>query len=330
MKPEQKQELLEDLDRYPGRRKKLLLHLALPRPTYYRWRRRYEEKGLAGLGDGRVIRTGSWNEILPSERVRIIQIAKDYPQLSPRLLAIKITDEEEFSVSETKVYLILKQEGLIQPQPIADLPAAKEWSQKTTKVDEIWQCDATHYFVVSYGFYKQITVLDDYSRNAIAWDLKADETAFSISDVIERALENAQKLGPLAAETRPKLLSDNGPGFVADMLAKYLTQHGIKHIFGKPYHPQTQGKIERFHRRIKDKVCLLVYCGPEELRQSIGQAITQYNVTPHKALDNVSPQDVYAGRKEEILRKRVAKKELTMLRRKLYNLSKKKMVSSTP
>lgn len=73
---------------------------------------------------------------------------------------------------------------------------------------------------------------------------------------------------------------------------EYLDAHCINHIFGKPYHPQIQGKIERFHRSIKERVYLLVYCSPEELKRSLDEAITRYARTPHKALSNVCPLDV--------------------------------------
>jgi putative transposase len=116
------------------------------------------------------------------------------------------------------------------------------------------------------------------------------------------------------------LLSDNGSGYTANIMAEYLRAHGIKHIFGKPYHPQTQGKIERFQRSIKERVCLLVYCSPEELKRALDEAITRYARTPHKSLSNVSPLDVYLGRKEKILQKRAEKKRLTYERRRIYNL----------
>ena len=96
--------------------------------------------------------------------------------------------------------------------------------------------------------------------------------------------------------------------------------HGIRHIFGKPYHPQGRGKIERFNRQIKGKLCLVVYCSPEELKKAADEAIPIYNATPHESLDNVSPNDVYAGRKEVVLQKRREKKRLTLERRKQYNL----------
>jgi len=105
-------------------------------------------------------------------------------------------------------------------------------------------------------------------------------------------------------------------------MADYLAAHGIKHIFGTPYHPQGRGKIERFNRRIKEKLCLVVYCSPEELKRAIDEAVAVYNQTPHESLQNVSPNDVYAGRKEEILKRRAEKKRLTLERRKQYNLNR--------
>jgi transposase InsO family protein len=314
----QKAVLLREIGALRDDRGSRLQALGIPRSTYYDWKRRYERGGLMALSPapkhGRI-----WNRLTPGERDQILTIARLHPDLSCRLLAVKITDEEAFAVSEATVYRFLKQHGLITPRPLTGMPAAQEWQHKTKGVDEIWQCDATHYFVVGWGFYKQITVLDDYSRNPLAWDLKPDETAFSISDVIERALEYARGLGHLV-KGEPSLLSDNGPGNTARIMAEYLAAQGIKHIFGKPYHPQTQGKIERFHRTIKERVCLLVYCSPEELKRSLDESITRYARTPHKALSNVSPLDVYLGRKEEILQKRAAKKALTLERRRLYNM----------
>jgi transposase InsO family protein len=172
---------------------------------------------------------------------------------------------------------------------------------------------------VGWGYYKLIPVEDDYSRKIIAHDLRPDETGFSLSDVMEMGRENARKEGHLVAKM-PKLYCDNGSGFVSTVLAGYLDSHGIKHIFGTPYHPQGRGKIERFNRSIKEKLCLMVYSSPEELKRAIDKAIGIYNSTPHEALNNVSPNDVYAGRKEAILQKRREKKHLTMQRRRQYNL----------
>jgi len=312
--------LLRELDGLKGKRYMKLRELGIPATTYYNWQHRYQAEGGDGLASRKRTPAYVWNRLSASERQRVLEIARHNPELSCRLLAVKITDEEDFSISSTTVYRLLKEAGLVEPKPLSDMPAAKAWQHKTRRVDEIWQCDATHYFVVGWGFYKQITVQDDYSRHPLAWEIRPDETAFSISDVMEKAIEQAKAQNHLKDDPKPMLLSDNGAGFTSKILAGYLGSHGIRHIFGKPYHPQTQGKIERFQRSIKEMVCLLVYCSPEELKRAVDEAVTSYAATPHTALDNVSPRDVYAGKREAILAKRADKKRLTLARRKIYNM----------
>ncbi len=263
-----------------------------------------------------------------TERAKILEIARKHPELSPRLLAVKITDEAGFSVSEATVYRILKEENLIAPRPLPEMPAAKEWWHKTTRPNELWQCDGTNFFVVGWGYYKLIPVEDDYSRKVLGWDLKQDETGFSIADVVEIAIENAKKDGHLADGVMPTFYTDNGPGFSSDVVAGYLSMHGIRHIFGTPYHPQGRGKIERLNRTMKEKVCLVVYTTPTELKAAIAEAFVIYNARPHESLENVSPNDVYAGRKEEILKRRAELKKLTLERRKQYNLQKRARIQA--
>jgi len=132
-------------------------------------------------------------------------------------------------------------------------------------------------------------------------------------------IENARKEGHLVA-TMTKLYTDNGSGFASTIFAEYLSSSGIKHIFSTPYHPQGRGKIERFNRRIKETICPQISCSPQALKTAIDEAIAVYNDTPHESLKNVSPNDVYAGNKEVILQKRKEKKQLTLKRRRLYNL----------
>ncbi len=322
MNAEERQELINTVEQQQGSRRGMLKQLGIPVATYYQWRKSYNEKGLKGLTKSSTAAKCVWNRLTPSERDLVLTIARKHPELSARLLAIKITDEEEFSVSEPTVFRILKNAGLICPRPLPELPAAKEWRDKTTRINEIWQCDGTKLFVVGWGYYNLLPVEDDYSRKILAYPLNPAESGFSLSDAVERALEKAKSLGHDLKEP-PRLYTDNGGGFVSDVLNNYLASHGIQHIYGTPYHPQGRGKIERFNRTIKDKLCLLVYCSPDELQEAINKAIETYNNTPHEALNNVSPNDVYAGRKEEILARRREKKRLTLEHRKRYNLNTK-------
>jgi transposase InsO family protein/transposase-like protein len=322
MTPEERMDLVKKVELQEGKRNEVLESLGIPRSTYYHWRRAYDRHGLEGFRKMKAGAKKIWNRLNGLEEAKVLEIAKLHPELSPRLLAVWITDHEVFTVSESTVYRILKQRGLVAPRPLPEMPAAKEWRHKTRHPDELWQCDATNLFIVGWGYYKLIIVEDDYSRLILAWDLRPDESAFSVSDVVEMAIEKAKREGRLKDSRRPKLYTDNGPGFTSDLMAGYLATHGIKHIFGTPYRPQGRGKIERLNRRLKEKLCLVVYCSPEELIRAIAEAVAVYNQTPHESLANVSPNDVYAGRKEEILKRRAEKKRLTLERRKQYNLNR--------
>jgi putative transposase len=319
MTGQMKGDLIEKVESQRGRRSEILQELEIPRSTYYRWRKAYEGHGLEGLTKIKPSARRIWNRLTAGETEKVLEIARLHPELSSRLLAVKITDEESFSISESTVYRILRENHLICLRPLPEMPAQRQWRHQTTRPDEIWQCDATNLFIVGWGYYKLIPVEDDYSRKIIAYDIRPDETAFTLSDILELGIEEARREGHLVA-TMPELYTDNGSGFSSKVLTEYLSVHGIKHIFGTPYHPQGRGKIERFNRRIKEKVCLMVYCSPGELKKAVDDAITVYNRTAHESLSNVSPNDVYAGRKEVILQKRREKKRLTMERRKQYNL----------
>ena len=116
----------------------------------------------------------------------------------------------------------------------------------------------------------------------------------------------------------PKLLSDNGSCYVAEELKEYLkNNHGMRQVHGKPAHPQTQGKIERYHRTMKNVVKLHHYYSPEELEAALEKFVTRYNNQRyHESLKNLTPADMYFGRADEILKIRQQIKCETIKRRK--------------
>jgi len=281
MDENQREDLIKMVEKRERHRANVLDDLGIPRSTYYKWRKSYDEDGISGLAKSKPKTRRVWNKLTSDERAIVLKIARLHPELSPRLLAVKITDEEGFYVSESTVYRILKEAGLISPKPLPEMPAAKEWRHKTARPDELWQTDTTNLFIVGWGYYKLGPVLDDFSRKILGYDLKPDETAFSLTDCIEIAIEKAKEEGHLVdKDNMPKLYTDNGSGFVSTVMAGYLASHGIRHIFGTPYHPQGRGKIERFNRRIKERLYLVVYCSPSELKRAIDEAIAIYNKTP--------------------------------------------------
>jgi RNA-directed DNA polymerase len=313
--------LIESLEDAGHGRARQLRRLGIPRSTFYHWRKRYVEGGVPGVERGKPAVRRVWNRLREEERATILKVALEKPEISARLIAVHVTDNHGFCVSESTVFRVLQEHGLIQARPKDQNPAGKEWRHKTAGPDEIWQSDATWFFIIGWGYYKAIPVIDDYSRMLLAVPLKPDETSGSISDAVEQAREESKRQGHDLKEP-PVLLTDNGAGFVGEELAKYLRVHDMRHIFGKPYHPQTQGKVERLNRKLKDKLCLTVHYSPEELGKKLEEARAEYNATPHEMLGNVSPADVYAGKREEILKRRAELKRLTIARRKQYNLAR--------
>ena len=130
MNPADRTDLIRKLDLLGGGRSKVLSRIGVPRSTFYHWRSEYDQKGEAAFKKA-PSRRKIWNKLEAGEVQRVVEIALKHPELSPRLLACKITDEETFSVSESTVYRILKERGLVYPRPLPEMPAAREWKKKT-------------------------------------------------------------------------------------------------------------------------------------------------------------------------------------------------------
>lgn len=298
--------------------KDALIKLDVPRSTYYRWRAKYKRYGLNGLKDCKPIPQTQWNAITPVENNRILEIADEFPELSAREISFYITDNEPFTVSESTVYKIFKKAGLVRVSNVQSFPAAKEYHSKPEFVNEQWQTDATYLHVEGWGWFYLISILDDFSRKILAWKLQTSMMAVDFEDVIEEACINA-KVNP---GEMPNLVSDRGPALISNELNNYLDEKGIHHILASPYHPQTNGKIERYHKSLKMKVKLHVYDCPSNLKKEIGIFISNYNKNRyHESLGNVTPDDVFYGRRKNIVKERKEKQRLTFMRRKNYNKS---------
>ena len=161
--------------------------------------------------------------------------------------------------------------------------------------------------------------MDDFSRFILSWDLKTDMTGGSLEDVVQQAVDFTG-MTDVPVEDRTVLLSDNGAGYLSQQFNQYLHLVGIRHITASPFHPQTNGKIERYHRTVKGEINQVPYDMPSELKEAIRAFIEYYNYRRyHEGLGNVTPYDVYTGRYLEIIQRRKEVKSKTLKARRDYN-----------
>lgn len=291
-----------------------LQELGIHKRTFYNWYHRYHLTGSfsSPLGKKNGNRC-SWNQIPQEQKNLIIELALDYPTFSPRELAVRLSDEQGIFVSESSVYRILKQKGLLTSPSHLVMQAADEFKKKTQFPNEMWQTDFTYFKVKGWGWYYLSTVLDDFSRYIIHWELCATMNA----DDVKRTVLCAMQKANLKDGQRPKLLSDNGSCYIANELKSFMQEEvKMKHIHGAPAHPQTQGKIERYHRTMKNIVKLEHYFLPEHLIAAIEDFVRFYNKQRyHESLNNLTPEDVYLGRGDQILQQRKIIKEQSLKNR---------------
>jgi transposase InsO family protein len=296
--------------------KRTLGELGISRSTFYQWYSSYLSEGFDGLIPRGTNRKSFWNKIPEKERQHVVETALDMTELSPRELACHITDKQGWFISESSVYRILKERGLITSPAWIIMAAADEFKDKTTRVHQQWQTDFTYFKIIGWGWYYLATVMDDYSRYIITWELCKNMESTDAMRVVGTALQ----ISGLKETKRPRLLSDNGSCYVSNEFKKYISEQQMGHVQGAPYHPQTQGKIERYHRTMKNVVKLENYFFPDELKENIEKFVNYYNNQRyHESLKNVTPADVYFGREKELLNQRKETKMKTIKeRRKKY------------
>ena len=299
--------------------KRTLEELDVPRSSFYRWYERYLAEGYDGLADHKPGPQQFWNRIPDNVRQQVVEVALERPDQSPRQLAWHLTDSEGYFISETSVYRILKSFDLITSPVFDVVKASDKFKNPTKRVNEMWQTDFTQFKVVGWGWYYLGTILDDFSRYILAWRLSSTMAATDVQDTLQLAIDQTG-LHHIQVKHRPRLLSDNGSAFIADALRDYLKPYDIDHIHGRPFHPQTQGKIERYHRSMKSIVLLNTFFFPWELEQAIADVVVYYNTQRyHESLDNLTPEAVYLGRAQEVLTQRERIKQQTLqLRRTIH------------
>ena len=314
-----KLEIIRLVEQSPLPARHTLAKLGIARATFYRWYERYRNGGPEALNDRSPLPNRVWNRIPDGVRDNVIQLALDEPALSPRELAVRFTETKSYFVSEASVYRLLKARDLIASPAFIVIKAADAFKDKTTAPHQLWQTDFTYLKVIGWGWFYLSTVLDDFSRYIVAWKLCANMKAEDVTATLEQALQ-VSGLDQAKPTDRPRLLSDNGSSYVAGDLAKWLGDRNIKHVRGAPYHPMTQGKIERWHQTLKNRILLENYFLPGDLEAQIAAFVDDYNhYRYHESIDNLTPADVYFGRGPTILAERERIKRQTIANRRLQH-----------
>ncbi len=315
----EKLEIIRLVERSHLPAKRTLDKLGIPRTTFHRWYDRYQSGGPEALEDLSSRPSRVWNRIPDNVRARVVELALDEPELSPRELAVRFTDTQSYFVSESSVYRLLKAHDLITSPAFVVIKAANEFKDQTTAPNQLWQTDFTYLKVIGWGWLYLSTILDDYSRYIIAWQLCTTMKAEDVTDTLELALQ-ASGCDQANVVHKPRLLSDNGASYISGDLAEWLDDRDMEHVRGAPYHPQTQGKIERWHQTLKNRILLNNYFFPADLKVQIEAFVDHYNNQRyHESLNNLTPADVYFGRGQTILLQRERIKRKTIEIRRLHH-----------
>lgn len=301
---------------------KVLREIGVPKATFYEWYGHYREDGFDGLADRKPLAKRIWNKIPEREREKVKDLALEMTDKTPRELAWHITDTEKYYISESSVYRILRDYDLITSPHYIVMAASDKFKDQTQRINEMWQTDFTYFKVLDWGWYYLSTVLDDYSRKIIAWKLFKTMKAEDVKETLDLA-RAATGVDTVHVKHRPRLLSDNGSCYISSELREYLDDAKMTHSRGKPYHPQTQGKIERYHQSMKNVIKLEHYFMVSDLERAIAKWVEYYNNQRlHESLGNITPQEMYNGLQKQIHAERMAIKQKTLRDRKRLNLKK--------
>jgi transposase InsO family protein len=264
--------------------------IGIPKTTFYAWLDRYAAGGFDALEDRKPKPKRVWNRIAAEVRDRIIARALEEPELSPREVAVAFTDTEKTFVSEASVYRILKAEGLVTSPAFIVMKAADTFANPTTAINQLWQTDFTYLKVTGWGWFYLSTILDDFSRYIVAWKLCTSMSAADVTATLNLALQSSG-LDEVDLDRRPRLLSDNGPEFIAEAVRKWIATVGSKTAYIEPGSPWQNGYVESFNARLRDELLNgEIFYSLREAQVVFESWRRHYNaVRPHQSLGYRAP-----------------------------------------
>ena len=269
----------------------------IPRSKFYQWQQRY----------GRVNEHNAWIPrdfwLRDWEKQAILEFWSTHSREGYRRMTYMMLDADTVAVSPSTVYRVLQDAGVLHRWNRDHTSSKGQGFEQPVKPHEHWHIDIS-YINIHGTFYYLCSVLDGFSRYLVAWDLRGSMTEQHVEIVLQRARERFP-------EARPRIISDNGPQFIAKDFKQFIRLSGMTHVRTSPYYPQSNGKMERWHQSAKTK------CIRPQTPQSLDEAlrmVTKYvehynTVRLHSAIGYVTPKDKLEGRAEQILAARDAKLE---------------------
>jgi putative transposase len=283
---------------------RLLFWLSLSPRKFNRWKDRY---GKANEHNAMIARD-YWIE--PWERAAIVEFAQQYPLEGYRRLTFMMLDRDVVAVSPATTYRVLKGAGVIGARTVAPSRKGTGFVQPL-QPHEHWHVDFS-YVNIGGTFYYLCSVLDGASRSILAWDIRPQMKESDAEIVIQRAREDFP-------QARPQVITDNGPQFIAREFREFIRLWQTTHVFTSPHYPQSNGKLERYHRTLKEqairpKTPLTL----EDAKRVVGDFVEHYNtVRLHAALGYIAPNDRLAGRHTTIFAARDKKLETARENRRI-------------
>jgi putative transposase len=280
-----------------------LLWIGIATSKWHTWKARY---GKANEHNAWIPRD-HWLE--PEEKQAILDFHDLHPLEGYRRLTFMMLDADVVACSPASVYRVLKAAGVLERHNVQPSRKGGGFVQPL-RPHEHWHVDVA-YLNIAGTFYYLCSLLDGYSRAIVHWEIRETMTEADVQTIIQRARE-------LFPGVTPRIISDNGPQFIARDFKEFIRVCGMTHVKTSPYYPQSNGKVERWHRTLKgDCIRTETPLSLEDARRIVARYVGYYNtVRLHSALGYITPQDKLDGREQAIFAARDRKLEEARQRRK--------------
>lgn len=316
MSKEDKLDILSIIEASPIKKTKAIEMFQMAPVRYFRWQSKYYLDNCLDDKRGRYKRRNMRLEDLYRQQIIDIRKTGVYGKyvIGPETIMGKLEDKGIFLSAET-IRKILHKEGLIEPRPKVQRHEYRRFEAEHPNL--MWQIDILHVFIFGYGYYYLFNILDDYSRRIMHWDIFPIATSIEAVEVVDKAIEINNVIPESILDDRGvQFYSGDGKRF--GKFEKYLDSRGIKQILARVKHPQTLGKVERYHRTLRQE-CLNfeTFTDPIQLRKAIRVFVDEYNFRrKHKGINRVTPHQRYSGEDLQIIKKRDELRKLIIAQRR--------------